>query len=52
MVKDPVCGTEVDEAETKAKSEYKGKKYSFCSEKCKIQFDKEPMKYIKKEGCC
>ncbi len=52
MVKDPVCGMEVNEAEAKAKSEHMGKKYYFCSHHCKMQFDKEPMKYIKKEECC
>ena len=52
MVKDPVCGMEVDEAEAKAKSEHMGNTYYFCSHHCKMQFDKEPMKYIKKEECC
>lgn len=45
MVKDPVCGMQVDESKTAHKSEHKGKTYHFCSANCKEQFDKEPEKY-------
>ena len=41
MAKDPVCGMEVDEKKAESKSlvlEKKGKKYFFCSEKCKTDF--------------
>lgn len=44
-VKDPVCKMNVDPAKAKGKSEYKGKTYYFCSESCKMKFDKEPAKY-------
>lgn len=49
MAKDPVCGMEVDEEKAQAKSEYQGKTYYFCSEHCKMQFEKEPEKYVEKE---
>lgn len=45
MVKDPVCGMEVDPQTTASKSEYQGQTYYFCSPGCKTAFDKEPEKY-------
>jgi len=49
MVKDPVCDMMVDEKNAKATSEYKGVTYYFCSKHCKIEFDKDPEKYINKK---
>jgi Cu+-exporting ATPase len=46
MAKDLVCGMEVKESEAAAVSEYRGKKYFFCSEYCKREFDRNPEKYI------
>lgn len=45
MVKDPVCGMDVDPKTAEAKSEYKGQTYYFCSKGCKVTFDKNPEKY-------
>jgi len=50
MAKDLVCGMEVKEEETAATSVYKGKTYFFCSKGCKEKFDKDPEKYILREG--
>jgi YHS domain-containing protein len=47
MVKDPVCGMDVDPKTATNKSEYKGQSYYFCSTGCKKDFDKDPEKYIK-----
>lgn len=47
MVKDPVCGMDVDPKTAAVKSEYQGKTYYFCSLGCKKDFDKEPQKYVK-----
>lgn len=47
MAKDPVCGMQVDESKAPHRSEYKGKTYYFCSEHCKMTFDKDPEKYVK-----
>ena len=47
MVKDVVCGMNVDEKGAAGKSPYKGKTFYFCSSACKSQFDKNPGKYAK-----
>lgn len=46
MVKDPVCGMEVDPETAPGKSEYMGKEYYFCSLSCKLEFDRNPENYI------
>lgn len=48
MVKDPVCGMEIDPKTAYGKSEYQGQTYYFCSPGCKQAFDKEPEKYAGK----
>ncbi|RLG75742.1 MAG: YHS domain-containing protein, partial [Thermoprotei archaeon] len=35
MVKDPVCGMDVDPSKTQFKTIYKGEIYYFCSRACK-----------------
>jgi YHS domain-containing protein len=47
--KDPVCGMHVTYDTAKARSEYEGQTYYFCSLDCKEQFDQEPEKYITEE---
>lgn len=49
MVKDPVCGMEVDPKTAANKSDYKGQTYYFCSPGCKKDFDQNPEKYVKPE---
>jgi len=46
MAIDPVCKMQVDEKKATATSEYKGKKYYFCSVGCKKAFDEKPEKYL------
>ncbi len=46
MVKDPVCGMDVDPNTAASKSEYKGQTYYFCSPGCKRDFDKDPEKFV------
>ncbi len=49
--KDAVCGMNVEEAPATAAgrtSEYRGKKYYFCSDSCKQLFDKDPDHYAEK----
>lgn len=48
MVKDPVCGMDVDPKKAAGKSDYQGQTYYFCSPGCKKAFDKEPAKYAGK----
>lgn len=58
---DPVCGMQVDEKEIT--SEHMGSSFYFCSDECKAEFDRNPMKYMKAhegnhmhmhggQGCC
>lgn len=47
MVKDPVCGMEIQPTSAAGKSEYQGQTYYLCSGGCKKAFDKEPQKYIR-----
>ncbi len=49
MVKDPVCGMDVDPKTAANKSEYKGQMYCFCSPGCKKDFEKNPEKYVNPE---
>lgn len=39
MIKDPVCGMQVNDAQAAGKSEYQGRLYFCCSLTCKQQFD-------------
>jgi len=48
MVKDPVCGMEVDPQTTTLKAEYKGQTYYFCAPGCKREFERDPEKYVGK----
>ncbi|MCH8329122.1 MAG: YHS domain-containing protein [Nanoarchaeota archaeon] len=48
MVKDPVCGMEVDKMSAKHMAEFEGEDYYFCSEDCKHKFKGNPEKFIKK----
>lgn len=45
MVRDPVCGMDIDPKTAAGKSEYQGQTYYFCSLGCKQTFDKDPAKY-------
>jgi len=49
MVKDLVCGMEIDPASAAGTSEYKGTTYYFCATSCKKAFDAEPDGYIGKQ---
>jgi len=61
MVKDPVCGMEIDQAKAAAKREYEGKTYYFCSTSCRDKFNAAPQSFAKTtaghahgghKGCC
>jgi flavin-dependent dehydrogenase/YHS domain-containing protein len=45
MVKDPVCGMNVDVSKAAATAVYRGQTYYFCSQGCKATFEKAPEKY-------
>lgn len=44
--KDPVCGMDVNPASAKGKSNFEGKTYFFCSQKCKEKFDHKPAQFV------
>ena len=46
MVKDVVCGMEIDSETAAGSSEYEGVTYYFCAEACKQDFDADPSKYV------
>jgi len=46
MVKDPVCGMDVDPKKTKYKLMYQGQEYYFCSRVCMEEFSKDPQRYL------
>jgi Cu+-exporting ATPase len=46
LVKDPVCGMEIDPTTAAGKSEYRDETYYFCAPGCKVAFDKEPERYL------
>ena len=48
MVKDPVCGMQVDEKISDQISDYEGQKYYFCSQSCKEGFDAKPESYAER----
>ncbi|MGB9728084.1 MAG: YHS domain-containing protein [Nitrososphaeria archaeon] len=56
MVRDLVCGMEVDPKKTKYKLDYDGNTYYFCSESCLKSFQQNPSNYVTKKhghhGCC
>jgi len=45
MMRDPVCGMDVDEKKNPPTSTYHGKQYAFCGQNCKKMFDQNPEKY-------
>ena len=49
MMKDPVCGADVDEKTIPAISTYHGRHYLFCGRECKNTFDEDPEGYISTE---
>ncbi|MEW5956688.1 MAG: cation transporter [Chloroflexota bacterium] len=46
MVKDPVCGMEIDPAEAVATRSANGSDYYFCSAQCVETFDVDPHRYM------
>lgn len=46
LVKDPVCGMEVDPDTAAASFEHEAVTYYFCSESCRQAFAADPAKYL------
>jgi len=45
VVKDPVCGMNVNPLKAAAQSQHNGKTYYFCSQSCKQKFDQKPAQF-------
>ena len=50
LVKDVVCGMEIDPDTAAGKSDYQGTTYYFCAVGCKQDFDADPEKYLANGG--
>ena len=50
MVKDPVCGMELEVSAAAETREFGGKTFYFCSASCADKFDKEPEAYVGSQG--
>ncbi|MBN8944542.1 MAG: heavy metal translocating P-type ATPase [Rhizobiales bacterium] len=46
LVKDPVCGMDVDPATSRHRAEYAGETYHFCSAGCRTKFEADPQRYL------
>ncbi|MCI0531950.1 MAG: heavy metal translocating P-type ATPase [candidate division Zixibacteria bacterium] len=46
MVKDPVCGMEVDEKSSEHKLRFQDKEFYFCQNTCKENFQKDPESFL------
>ena len=47
MVKDVVCGMQIDAQKATATSTYNGQTFCLCSKECKARFDANPAQYGK-----
>jgi len=50
IVKDPVCGMDVDPAVSKHRAEYAGETFHFCSAGCRTKFQTDPARYVADGG--
>ncbi len=46
MLKDPVCGFDIEDRDGSVQLDYEGKIYHFCSNECKHKFERNPQAYI------
>ena len=47
---DPVCGMAIDPTTAEHTGEYKGRRYYFCSGRCRARFDADPAKYLQSKN--
>lgn len=48
MTRDPVCLMEIDPRQAAGMVEHRGRAYYFCSDRCRLEFIKDPTRYIDK----
>jgi Cu+-exporting ATPase len=49
MIKDPICGMTVNPRTAAFSVYYRSQTYYFCSQMCRMMFEREPEKYVKVE---
>jgi YHS domain-containing protein len=49
VTQDPVCGRHMDEERALLSAEYKGRRYLFCSERCRMLFALRPESFAVEE---
>ena len=47
VVRDPVCGMELNEENAAERSEHMGQIFYFCSDQCRNKFDENPGRYMR-----
>jgi YHS domain-containing protein len=52
MVKDLVCGMEINEKAAGYSMIYEGEMFYFCSEGCRAEFRRHPQEYLKPPASC
>jgi YHS domain-containing protein len=46
MATDPVCGTKIDDKTTEFQTQFAGRKYYFCSDECRKEFEEQPEDFV------
>jgi YHS domain-containing protein len=46
MTTDPVCGARVDDENPEFQTQFAGRKYFFCSDDCRKEFEERPEEYV------
>lgn len=46
MTTDPVCGMRVDDKNPEFQTQFAGRKYFFCSDECRTEFQERPEEYV------
>ena len=50
MVKDSVCGMEIDSSQAAAQAVYEGQAYYFCSEECRRTLEENPEECLRQSA--
>ena len=48
VVRDPVCGMEINLENAEERSEYEGEIFYFCSDLCRNRFDEDPGSFVRR----
>jgi YHS domain-containing protein len=46
MTTDPVCGTRIDDKSAEFQTQFAGRKYFFCSDECRKEFEERPEEFV------